>query len=170
MQFYYLDEENKLQGPFPLKTLHDLYKVHKLTLDTLTMAVGSEQWQPLRETLKQLESEKNGEPAKYFRLSSTDQMQITEIPILKKNDKIILLRDYAQLADGTRRKILLRGEDEGPTTPLKAIEAFIKAQRTAVAVAQHNLNKETELLEKAERMLIEARKRESELSDESRSA
>jgi|GEM_PF-4662676 len=157
MEYYYLDAGNQMQGPLPLESLHSLLEAGTISLTTLAIQSGSQQWLPIREILKESATRATKtDTSRYFRLSSTGKLKVQEIPVLKKNDKIVLLKDYAVLPDGTRKKILVRGSDESPTTPIKAIQSFINAQKQAVESAKFNYDKELALLERAEKMLEEA--------------
>lgn len=157
MEYYYLDSSNQMQGPLSFEALRNLLETGEIRLTTLAIQSGNQQWLPLREILKDesVHSTKN-DTSRYFRLSSTGKLKVQEIPVLKKNEKIVLLKDYAVLSDGTRKKIIVRGTDDGPTTPIKAIQSFISAQKQSVEVAKSNYEKEVALLDRAQKMLEEA--------------
>lgn len=165
MEYYYIDASNQLQGPLPFDQLRNLLETSQINLTTLVNPVGAQHWIPFREILKEDAIVNAKDTSRYFRLSSTGSLKIKEIPVLKKNQKVVFLKDYAVFSDGTRKKMLLRGTDDGPTTPIKAIQSFINAQKQAVAMAKSNYEKELALLERAEKMLEEAEAQAPEKQD-----
>lgn len=162
MSFYYLDSNNQAQGPYELGIIQNFLEKGRICLTTLVVQPGENQWSPLREVLK-TDSLRSVAHSKYYRLSTTSRLQIKSIPVVKKNDKIVLLQEYATTADGSKKKILVEGENN-PTTPIKAIEAFIAAQRQTVDLAKIKYDEELALLEKAEKMLQESLEKEPRAS------
>lgn len=168
MQYYYVHADGSVRGPLIGAEIKNLFSIGTLSKETMVAPEG-EEWRPLQDwpDLQQ-------EPGKehFYRMSTTGQIQIKKVEIAKKTSKCILLKEYAYMPDGSRRKLLL-DRALAPDTPVKAIEAFIAAQKDVVEAARFQLEKESIALQQAQTMLEDAQQREKQemgVSDSASSA
>jgi hypothetical protein len=157
---YYFDGVKPV-GPFEVTGLVDLLGRRKLTRETPVWYEGLPDWVPLGSVLPPTESvsisTQGRRSGRLYTLNQTGPICLKEVHVKKATPRAVMLDDFTVLPDGSRRKVLVRGADDLPETPIKAMEQYVEAQKKRVEDAQALAKKEISKLEKAEEMLAALR-------------
>ncbi len=147
------------QGPVSADDLFKLYHLGHLTGESFIIAENGTEWAEFATVFqkdaanKTIHAGKAKHETALFTLNRTGPIQVKLLPIKNKTAKAIVLEDFEQLPDGSRRRVLMRDQEKLPTTPAEAIRQFIGNQKNKIEEIIQLLEKEKQKLREAQVLL-----------------